>query len=287
VRTDPGLAPLYDEAARRTAAGSKSFYFATRFFPRPMARSAHAVYWFCRHTDDLVDEAPSLRVGRRQLDEWSMDVDQALNGGEPRHPALRLFVQALREHGIPHQYPLELLEGMRMDLECRRYWDFSELRTFCYRVASVVGLMMSHVIGYRGPALGYAEDLGIAMQLTNILRDVGEDLERGRIYLPQEELDAFGYSENDLRAGRRTAAFRRLMQFQTARARHYYERAMPGIALLHRDGRFAVQVAADVYRRILHQIETSDFDVFHRRAVVPGRVKYWLTARAMLLARSA
>ncbi|MDX1980209.1 MAG: phytoene/squalene synthase family protein [Bryobacteraceae bacterium] len=287
MRTDTGLEALYREAARVTAAGSKSFYFATRFFPEEMARPAHAVYWFCRHTDDLVDEAPSTLVGRRQLEEWSAQVENALNGHGAEHPALRLFMEAVRRFEIPAEYPLELLEGMRMDLERVRYRDFAELRTFCYRVASVVGLMMSHVIGFREPALRYAEDLGIAMQLTNILRDVGEDLKRGRIYLPAEEMEKFGYSESDLMNRRRNAAFRRLMEFQTARARHYYRQSAPGIALLNREGRFAVKVAADVYSRILKQIEESDFDVFERRAVVPGAVKYWLTARAMLAARSA
>ncbi|HBY63327.1 MAG TPA: squalene synthase [Solibacterales bacterium] len=281
MRTTAELNHLYREAAEQTARGSKSFYFATRFFPPELARSAHAVYWFCRHTDDLVDEAPNVEQGRLEIEAWSELLEDSLRGGETRHPILRLFREAMDRHAIPHEYPRELIAGMRMDLERVRYSTFADLRVFCYRVASVVGLMMSHVIGYRGPALDYAIDLGIAMQLTNILRDVGTDLAMDRIYLPLEELARFGYSEADLRAKKRTPAFEQLMRYQVKRARDYYRRAEPGIPMLEPEGRFAVRVAADVYSEILQRIESSGFDVFDRRAVVPAYRKYWLTARSM------
>lgn len=283
MRTAPSVEALRSEAAAATARGSKSFFFATRFFPQPLAQSAHAVYWFCRHTDDLVDEAPSLEVGHLQLEEWAREVERALRTGESTHPILVLFLDAVHRHRIPHEYPMELIEGMRMDLRCTRYRTFDELRVFCYRVASVVGLMMSHVIGFRNPALPHAIDLGIAMQLTNILRDIGEDLRMGRIYLPEEDLDRFHYSPADLKAQRHNDAFRRLMEFQIARARGLYEQAMPGIPMLNPEGRFAVRIAADVYRQILSRIEASDYDVFARRAVVPATTKYWLTAKSMAL----
>ena len=275
------LSALYRRAAEVTAAGSRSFYFATRFFPRDLARSAHAVYWFCRHTDDLVDECASVETGRRDLEAWALAAAAALDTGCAEHPVLRVFVDTVHRCGIPHQYPMELIEGMRMDLDGTRYETFADLRLFCYRVASVVGLMMSHVIGFRGDALPYAIDLGIAMQLTNILRDVGEDLDRGRIYLPAAEMRRFNYGEPELRAREMTAPFRELMKFQAARARDYYQRAEPGIALLRPEGRFAVKIAADVYRDILTRIERSDYRVFDRRAVVPAPRKYWLTMRAM------
>lgn len=283
MRTPSRLDALRTEAAGITARGSKSFYFATRFFPQPLAESAHAVYWFCRHTDDLVDEAPSPEVGHLQIEDWARAVETALRTGEASDPILVLFLDAVHRHGIPHEYPLELIEGMRMDLRRTRYRTFAELRVFCYRVASVVGLMMSHVIGFHGPALGHAADLGVAMQLTNILRDIGEDLRMGRIYLPEEDLDRFQYSAADLMAHRRSDAFRNLMQFQIARARQYYEQAMPGIPMLHPDGRFAVRIAADVYRQILARIEATDYEVFDRRAVVPATTKYWLTAKCMAI----
>ena len=275
------LDELYAQAAVVTASGSKSFYFATRFFPPDLARAAHAVYWFCRHTDDLVDEAPSVEQGSAALEQWSGWLESLLSGETPAHPVLRVFGDALERYGIPHEYPRELIEGMRMDLHAVRYETFEDLRVFCYRVASVVGLMMSYVIGFEGPALTYAIDLGIAMQLTNILRDIGEDLQRGRVYLPLEDLARFGYTEHELRGHVRNDAFRALMNFQAARASEFYEKANPGIALLDPRGRFAVRIASDVYRAILRQIEANEYDSFTRRAVVPPMQKYWITARGL------
>lgn len=283
------LAPLYDQAAAATAAGSKSFYFATRFFPPDLARAAHSVYWFCRYTDDLVDECETLEAGRRDLEAWTTALRSASqSAGRSNHPVLRLFLHTAAQYQIPLEYAFELIEGMRMDLNGTRYRTFEELRLFCYRVASVVGLMMCCVIGFEdgadsSQALPRAIDLGIAMQLTNILRDVGEDLERGRIYLPSEEMSHFGYGDSELRSRTRNDAFRRLMQFQTERARQYYERGNAGIHLLNARGRFAVKVASDVYREILARVVKSDFDVFERRAVVPAAQKYWLTTRNMAL----
>ncbi|MFN0101828.1 MAG: phytoene/squalene synthase family protein [Bryobacteraceae bacterium] len=268
-------------AAEATASGSKSFYFATRFFPPELAASAHAVYWFCRRTDDIVDENPDRAAARVELEQWRDGLKDALAGGTGGSVILRHFAMVRERHAIPSEYAFELMEGMRMDLEGVRYKTFDDLRVFCYRVASTVGLMMSHVIGYRGDALPYAEDLGIAMQLTNILRDVGEDLERGRIYLPAEEMERFGYSEAELRRGQRTPAFTKLMAFQAERARNYYDSSMPGIEMLRPEGRFAVEIAARVYREILGRIEEMDYDVFARRAVVPAWRKYGITARAL------
>jgi phytoene synthase len=279
-----GLAELYKQAAAATAEGSKSFYFATRFFPPDLARAAHAVYWFCRYTDDLVDECPDIETGRRQLEEWSAQLTKALQTKTTDQPVLSVFLDTARRYQIPMQYPFELIEGMRMDLNQTSYETFEELRVFCYRVASVVGLMMCWVIGFDKPedrenATPYAIDLGIALQLTNILRDVGEDLERRRVYLPREDLRRFHYSEEDLYAHKRTPEFEALMKFQAERAREYYERGNAGIDLLHQRGRFAVKVASDVYREILNRVEASNFNVFDHRTVVPAARKYWLTAR--------
>ena len=273
-------------AAKATAIGSKSFYFATRFFPAEMARHAHAVYWFCRTADDLVDEAESRESGTLALDAWERLLRRGLAGEPVDDPVLKLFLQVQKQCGIPAEYPLELVAGCRMDLEQQRYDTFAELRVFCYRVASIVGLMMCHVIGFnraedeeRGKKL--AAQLGIAMQITNILRDVGADLKLGRIYLPGEDLRAFQYSENDLVAHIHNDAFRDLMRHEANRARAYYASAMPGIALLRPEGRFAVEIAARVYSGILREIESADFKVFDRRAVVPGWEKYWITGKAI------
>lgn len=275
------LTGLYAEAAEATARGSRSFYFATRFFPPRLARSAHAVYWFCRTTDDIVDEAESPAAAARGIAEWEEAALRALSGGPCSHPVLSLFARACAEHGIPHEYPRDLIAGVRMDLEAARYASFDELKVFCYRVASVVGLMMMHVIGYEGQPHAQAIDLGIAMQLTNILRDVGEDLRRGRIYLPLEELREFGYGVEDLAAHRRDERFRRLMEFQCRRARAYYRSGESGIPALAADGRFAVEIASKVYSGILTRIESGGYDVFERRAVVPAAQKYWIVARSL------
>lgn len=272
---------LLREAAEATARGSKSFSFATRFFPTDLAQAAHAVYWFCRTTDDLVDECPEPELAAANLAAWSVALEHGLAGRDPGDPVLRLFCETVALHGIPHAYPRELIEGVRMDLTQSRYRSFDDLHVFCYRVASVVGLMMMHVIGYRGEPSQQAIDLGVAMQLTNILRDVGEDWRRGRIYLPQEELERFGYSESDLAAGVRNENFLRLIRFQIQRARRYYASAEPGIPALDERGRFSVEIASRVYAGILDVIEENDFDVFSRRAVVPRRRKYWITMRSL------
>jgi 15-cis-phytoene synthase len=276
------LPDLRRQAAVATARGSRSFSFAACFFPQAVAEAAHAVYWFCRTTDDMVDKAPDAETGRAALNRWQSELQDAeatasIDGIEDA--VLRLFIATVRAFDIPLRYAYELIDGVRMDLDNPHYETFHELRQYCYRVASTVGLMMSHVIGFDGPALAYAEELGVAMQLTNILRDVGEDLRLGRVYLPGAELREFGCSIDDLRQGHRTPEFRRLMQFQISRARDYYRQAEPGIAMLRPEGRFAVRIAADVYERILRRIEVLDYDVLQRRAVVPTSTKYWITAR--------
>lgn len=275
---------LFKEAAEQTATGSKSFYFATRFFPAPLARAAHSIYWFCRYTDDLVDECENIADGRRDLDQWEQTLTSAIQTGSAQHPVLRVFLHTAREYEIPFEYAFELIEGMRMDLNETRYQTFDQLRVFCYRVASVVGLMMCSVIGLSEESdwesgRQHAIDLGIAMQLTNILRDVSEDLRRNRIYLPAEEMGSFGYGEAELRRHVRNEAFDSLMQFQVERARTYYARGNAGIGMLNPEGRFSVKIASDVYKHILARIEDSHFDVFESRAVVSPARKYWLTMR--------
>jgi phytoene synthase len=280
--------PLFQEAARATAQGSKSFYFATRFFPAPLARAAHSVYWFCRFTDDLVDECEDADQARRDLDHWEAALRLALQTGRAEHQVLRLYLHTASHYQIPTQYAFELIEGMRMDLNRVRYRTFDELQVFCYRVASVVGLMMCSVIGLRAGAdweiaRRHAISLGIAMQLTNILRDIGEDLRRDRIYLPAEDMQRFGYNEADLRAQVRNEPFRNLMRFEAQRARAFYAHGNLGIRMLNSRGGFAVKVASDVYAQILQTIERSGLNVFENRAVVPQGRKYWLTARNLAL----
>ena len=275
------LDALYAQAAERARSGSSGFYLATRCFPLDLARSAHAVYWYCSYTRELGRQAATAGQARSDLDQWAALVTAGLRGRLARHPVLDVFLDTLDQRGIPHDYPLELIEGVRMDLDTARYSSFSQLRGFCHRIGGVVSQMMTYVIGFREPALDYMADLGLAIELTTLLRDTGEHLARGHVYLPQEEMESFGYSEADLQRQVRNQAFDSLMRFQAERAHGYYQKAEPGLKLLDPRGRFAAKVAFDLYRQTLRRIATSGFDVFHRRPAVRSVERYWITARSM------
>lgn len=258
---------------------SKSFYFSTAFLPPEKRRAIRAFYAFCRTTDDTVDVlSKSDAEARPFLDEWRRA--SRLSPGDQVNPVLAAWTSIRDRYAVPQTYVEELIDGCEMDLTVKRYETWAELERYCYCVASTVGLISMHIIGVndddpdlfersRQPAI----DLGIALQLTNILRDVGEDLGRGRIYLPQEDLRRFGYTEEDLRAGVIDDRFRALMRFQIQRAHDYYARSIPAIAALKPDGRVAVGAAAMLYRGILDKIVENDFDVFHKRAHLTFREK--------------
>jgi phytoene synthase len=266
------LNDLYQQAAAATRAASGSFYFATRFFPLDLAHSAHAVYWFCHYTRTLP---------RADLDQWLTTVTGGLRGRMARHPVIEVFLDTVERCSIPRDLPLELIEGVRMDRDQTRYQSFWQLRGRCHRFGGVVSLMMAYVSGYRDPALEYMADLGEAIELTTLLRDTGEHLARGYIYLPLEDMAECGYSEDELTRQVRNDAFNRLMKLQVERARGFYESAQPGIALLDPRGRFAVRVAFDLYRQTLARVEASGYDVFRRRPAVPVVERYWITARQL------
>lgn len=254
-------------------AGSKGFYFSTLFLPPEKRRAIWAVYNFCRFTDDLVDTSQNSTPAERclQLNDWENELRRTFSGYiRADQPHMLALYDAVNRFQIPITPALELIEGVRMDLTKSRYANYDELRLYCYRVASTVGLMASEIIGYSDPgALEYAIELGIAMQLTNILRDVGEDARLGRIYLPQDEMAEFGYSEAELARGVINKSFIDLMRFQIERARACYARATPGIEFLNKDCRLAITVAAEQYSRILNMIERNNYDVFTKRAYVP------------------
>jgi phytoene synthase len=275
------LDALYSQAAEAARTGSHGFSLATRFFPVDLRRAAHAVYWFCYYTRRLASQAESPDQARADLNRWAWMVASGLRGELARHPVLDVFLDTVDNRAIPHDLPLQMIEGVQSDIDQMRYDSFSQLRNHCHRVTGTVSLMMTHVVGFRGPALDYMADLGLAIELTAILRDVGEQLARGRIYLPLEEMAAFGYSEADAKNHLRNEAFRELMQFQATRARGYYQKAEPGLSLLDQRGRFAMKTAFDIYRQMLRHIESLDFDVFHRRPAVPAVERAWITARSM------
>lgn len=290
LRPDPALVrDGYARARGVTRAHAKSFFFASHLLFGARRRAAFALYAFCRRLDDLVDEGPAeglterLRAARALI--ASLYGGGAASDADWLHPAERAaLADTITRFGIPEAPFQDLVSGMEMDLAAHRYETWEDLDLYCYRVAGVVGLMLFPVLGGRDPqAHDAAVALGRAMQLTNILRDVREDLERGRVYLPAAELQAFGLSRADLEAGRVDARWRDFMRFQIARARASYARALDGVRFLRAFGAQAtVRVMAAVYGGILGAIEARGLDVFQGRAVVPFRRKVLLAARALL-----
>jgi phytoene synthase len=272
----------YAHCAAVTAHHSRSFYRASGFLPREKRRAVRALYAFCRVTDDIVD-CPDCDA-RLSLREWR---GVALRTEPPLDNLIAVaWADARQRYGIPLRLAEQLIDGVARDLDQPRYATFADLAGYAYGVASTVGLMSMRVIGYRSAAaIPYAIKLGVALQLTNILRDVGEDWQAGRLYLPAAELAAFGLSEAQVARGQVDDRWRVFMRFQIARNRHLYAEAWPGIDLLNEEGRFAIAAAGDLYRRILDDIEAHDYDVFTRRAHVGtvcklgGLFNLWWNAR--------
>lgn len=258
----------FDLAEQVTRANSKSFYLASGLLPQAKRRAARVLYAFCRVTDDLVDK-PTGRLGQAppacELEQWRA---RALAAHPPADDALLNAWHGVRaQYHIPSTYVRQLIDGIALDLTQTRYATFDELAKYCYGVASTVGLMAMHIIGYKDrAAIPYAVKLGVALQLTNILRDIGEDFRQGRIYLPQEDLERFDYTEADLANGVIDERFKRLIDFEIARARNLYAEAWDGIKMLSPDGRLAIAAAADLYRGILDRIIANGYDVFQQRA---------------------
>ncbi len=248
---------------------ARSFYFASHWLDARTRADAYAIYAFCRAADNAVDEAIDGDDALRCIAQSEATLEQAYGGG-PVDSWVCEFRRAVHGREIPKRYFNELLAGMRMDLEIHRYETFEALDEYCYRAAGVVGLMMAHIFGFRDErCLPRAVELGKAMQLTNILRDIGDDFALGRVYLPQKELREFGVDDQQLREGRVDEAFRELMRFQIARARGLYCSAEEGIAdLLGRRNRATARLMSRLYAGILEAIERLDYDVFARRAHV-------------------
>ena len=261
------------EVARRlNKKHGTSYYFATWFFPGHLREATFALYAFFRVPDEFVDNKASGQAGTEQavtlLKSWRADWQQAYHQRDSHDPVLRLNAEIFHRHQIPYSYSEAFLAAMFRDLSDTRYVTYADLESYMYGSAAVVGLMMSHVIGFSDPvALEYAQKLGYAMQLTNFLRDIDEDfVERGRIYLPLDELARFGVREEQFAERRFDKNFQTLMQFQTERAHRLYDQANPGIELLRPEGRRAVRVASALYRAILTKLEEQDYNPFAGRA---------------------
>ncbi|REL33606.1 phytoene/squalene synthase family protein [Rhodohalobacter sp. SW132] len=280
---DADLQKAYTHCRSITRIHAKTFYMATRFLPNHKQRSIFAIYGLCRYLDDLVDEAEDLihnhqiteKEVEQRLDTFKQNLVNSYNGLEQSDPILIAFFDTLKTYNISLELPLLLLEGVKMDLIKNRYASFDELYDYSYKVASVVGLMTSEVFGYSDKkALDYAVDLGIAMQLTNILRDIGEDLNRDRIYLPEDELQEYGISKQSLIRREKTPEFIQFMKFQIARARRFYAEADKGVSMLTKDSRLPVLLARENYSRILDKIEENNYNVFNERAYLNSTEKF-------------
>ena len=254
---------------------AKSFYFAAKFLPKHKRKAVYPIYAFCRHVDDEIDEIGEDNEEKaiEAVEIWKSNLKnlyEAKNQKPKTEDQKFVFLawnDLLKTYKIPQNLPIELIEGVLMDTHIKRYETFEELYVYCYRVASTVGLMSSEILGYSEKiALEYAEKLGIAMQLTNILRDVKEDAMRGRIYLPLEDLRRFNVSEQQILESEFDDNFRLMMKFQIKRAREYYRQGEKGISLLEKDSRFTVLLASRIYGRILDEIEKLDHNVFLKRA---------------------
>ncbi|MBK9747047.1 MAG: phytoene/squalene synthase family protein [Chloroflexi bacterium] len=290
VRADSDmLEAAYHHCEAITNIHSRTFFLASALLPPEKRRAARALYAFCRVTDDLVDRAAGSQAETlAELEAWR---ERALDPHPPAdQPVALAWADARARYGIPVGYAEQLIDGVARDLTFKRYRTFDELAAYSYGVASTVGLMAMHIIGYGGEqALPYAVKLGVALQVTNILRDVAEDYRAGRVYLPAEELEHFDLTDADLQHGRVDQRWRAFMRFQIERNRRLYAEALPGIAALQSEGRFAIAAAAELYRAILTDIEANDYDVFSRRAHIStkGKVarlpKIWWRSRTVTL----
>ena len=261
---------------QKAAQSGSSFYYSFRFLPPEQRRAITALYAFCREVDDAVDEVPDPSVARLKLAWWRNQV-AAMFGGAPQHPVAQALQPIVASFALPQAHFQEVIDGMAMDLDQNRYLDFASLERYCHRVAGVVGLMAAEIFGATQEATrAYAHDLGIAFQLTNIIRDVGEDVRRGRIYLPQDELAQFGVGAADLFQRRVSPAFQALMAHQVARARAFYAKAMAALPPEDRRAQRPGLIMAAIYRKLLDEIERDGFHVLDQRIALPPLRKAWI-----------
>jgi phytoene synthase len=254
---------------------AKNFYYSFLLLPRKKRDAMCAVYAFMRYCDDLSDE-PGASVAA--MDRWRAALDQALAGDSSGHPTLPAFADTVRRYKIPHRYFYEMIDGVSSDLEPRRIGTFDELYRYCYQVASVVGMTTIHILGFDSPeALPLAEKCGIAFQLTNIVRDVREDRDLGRVYLPEEDLARFGVQKLE-----QSREFLELMRFEAKRARGYYAESQPLLGMIHAESRRALWALIEIYSRLLGKIEASGYDVLSRRIRLSTMEKCWIVTRAAL-----
>ena len=266
----------------KTAESGSSFYYSFKFLSHERRRAITALYAFCREVDDVVDECTNENVARTTLAWWRGQVADIYTG-QPQHPVALALVPVVKQFNLAQEHLLEIIDGMEMDLNQHQYADFKSLQLYCYRVASVVGLLAAEIFGYTDrKTLKYAHDLGIALQLTNIIRDVGEDARRGRIYLPQDEMSQFGVHTNDILDTRETDAFQNLMKFQIERAQQYYDQALSELPAADRKTQRTGLIMAAIYRATLEEVAFTGCHVLRERVSLPPLRKLWLAITTWL-----
>jgi len=267
---------------QKAAASGSSFYYSFVFLPTDRRRAITALYAFCREVDDVVDECHDAQIAATKLAWWRQEVAR-LYSGQAEHPVTRALAPLLGQFHLPQEQLLEIIDGMEMDLQQTRYLDFTALSLYCYRVASVVGLLAAEIFGSSDRRTQkYAHDLGTAFQLTNIIRDVGEDARRGRVYLPLDELKRFDVTVADILAARQTDNFRRLMEFQIERAERYYTQAMSALPDVDRKAQRAGLVMAAIYRTLLEEIKHDGCQVLIQRTSLTPVRKLWIAWRTWI-----
>ena len=276
------LESAYEACREITRRAAKNFYYAFLTLPATKRRAIYAAYAFCRHCDDSVDEETSTDAKLKALTDLQASLDSTYSGNASS-PVYVALADVAQKYDIPQDYFQEVILGVESDLVKDRFQNFEELKEYCYRVASVVGLICLQIFGYENDdAKEYAVDLGLAMQLTNIIRDVREDFDMGRVYLPQDEMAGFGYTEEDLKNGVRNQAFHDLMEFQAQRAREYFDRGFKLLPYLSRRSRACPAVLGALYSKVLDRIEASDYDVLESRVSLSKAEKIGITAKTWL-----
>lgn len=266
--------------AGKAAQSGSSFHYSFRLLDPPRRAAVTALYAFCREVDDIVDEVPDPDVARVKLAWWRTEIDRVYEGA-PQHPVALALAPVVRRHALPKMQLQTVIDGMQMDLDQVRYVDFAALERYCDRVAGVVGLLSAEIFGYEDPATrDYARDLGIAFQLTNIIRDVGEDARRGRIYIPQDDLVRFDVPPSEVLQRRESPAFTRLMAFETERARAWYDRALAQLPARDRRAQRTGLAMAAIYRTLLEEIARDGYRVLDRRIALTPLRKLWIATRA-------
>ncbi|MBI3935577.1 MAG: presqualene diphosphate synthase HpnD [Betaproteobacteria bacterium] len=266
----------HEYCQRKAAASGSSFYYSFLFLPADQRRAITALYAFCREVDDVVDECSDPAVARMKLAWWRKEA-AGIYHGEVQHPVARALADAAPRYRLDEQHLQQIIDGMEMDLDHNRYDDFEALRLYCHRVAGVVGLLSAEIFGYRDHNTPkYAADLGLAFQLTNIIRDVGEDARRNRIYLPLDEIARYGVTVADILQARETDAFRQLMEFQIERALGYYRQAFAQLAPVDRAAQRAGLVMAAVYQALLDEIRRDGCRVLTQRMALTPVRKLWI-----------